>query len=310
MLIDILNCFFKDKEIMSYHNFVFSIGTDEGLYDYDQTIYPIKLGNISANNTIIFAIDSDYKLSWMDKEIRIRLNPKKNNEKSKNNVNNNKIKNNKKPTENIITLKKCDLTCITEPEFSFYRNTELNFTICFIKDNLPTFGQEYKKKTDFIYSFDRDFTKNKEINKNVYNFWTILNMRLKLLILNEKNIFINNFAFFNAFSSRDRGHYFELFPELGYLLKILYDTNKKSGKVTKLFITVFEETSEGWRKVIKHINDITDFNNSSNAASSSRSNATSSSRINYNTSRSNGASSSRSNYNNSLINNLNTINYY
>lgn len=258
MLIDILNCFFKDEKIMSYNNFVFSIGANESLYDYDQTIYPIKLGNTSENNTIIFAIDRDYELSRMDEDLRIRLQLKDNAEESKNNVNN---ENNKKESIKIISLKKYDLTCDTQPKFSFYRNKEINFAICFIKDNIPSFVQEYSIKSNFKYSFDCDFTKNKEINKNIYNFWTNFNIKLKLLILKEKNIYINNFAFFNTPSSKDRGHYFELFPELGYLLKKIYNTSKKIHIDIHLFITVFEETSEGWRKVIKSINEIPEFIN-------------------------------------------------
>lgn len=208
----------KKYDLWDFKKYVFSIGTYEG-DSYRQACFPIK----NYKDTLIFAIDEKY--TEMD------------------------------TSESSIFINNYKL--IQQKNKFMYYNEENNFMIIFNPNNIHS---EYYQKGDLpVYSnFIWTLTCKPKSNK-----WESFEYVLFLLLKGNKRIYINNWAFFNSryfeevggkiiSRNRDIGHYFEYFPEIGYILKKLYNENKD----IKLYISTYQNSEI----VMKQIQEIDDFN--------------------------------------------------
>ena len=187
--------------LWSFNKYVFSIGTYQGEH-FEQLMFPLK----TVENTIIFAIDEKYNL--LDTTVPfIQFEGLTYNNVSK------KIKRN-----------------------AFY-NKEYNILIIFIDENIrSSYNEKGITHSDFLYTLD--------CNPKT-NDWFIFERFLLELLEKNKTVYINNWAFFNTryfeevnhkllYRYRDTGHYFEYFPELGY---IVYNTYRMYPD-SKIYITI------------------------------------------------------------------------
>lgn len=193
-------------DIFSFEKYIFSIGTFEGSDRFRQLLN----STTKYNNTIIFAIDQQYKLLELDDIASMKI-------------------------ENISftnTSKKTKLQ-------TFY-NKELNMMIVFIPENIQSSYYEIgKTHNNFMYTIDCKAMKKE---------WILFERFLLELIEKNKKIYINNWVIFNTryyekkdekmvYRYRNTGFFFEYFPELGYILYSVYKLYPNS----KLFINVEEK---------------------------------------------------------------------
>jgi hypothetical protein len=208
-------------------DFIYSLKQFDKLWSFNKYVFSIGTYEgssfkqllfplIKNDNTLIFAIDEKYNLMDLD-------------------VNSIEIDG----LKYINISKQIKLT-------AFY-NKEFNNMIFFIPENVRS--SYYKigiTHFDFMYTLEC---------KPVTNDWFIFERFLLELVEKNKNIYINNWVFFNTryfeevnhkmlYRYRDTGHYFEYFPELG---NIIYNTYKMYPD-SKIYITL--------QNKIKHIDSI------------------------------------------------------
>ena len=195
------------SELWSFTKYVFSIGTYEGDY-FEQLMFPLN----TIEDTIIFAIDEKYHL--LDKTVS---------------------------SIEIDGLKYLNISKKTKLT-SFYNKIH-NTMIIFIDENIrSSYNEKGITHSDFLYTLEcKPETKD----------WLIFERFLLQLIDKNKKIYINNWAFFNTryfeevnkkvlYRYRDTGHYFEYFPEVGYIVFNIYKLYPQS----KLYITLYEKVQK------------------------------------------------------------------
>lgn len=125
----------------------------------------------------------------------------------------------------ILSFEKIEFKFIKE---NVYFNSKNNLKLYLIKENLETsYNSKISPQQNFIESF-------KYIP--ILDCWKYFFLLLNYLISLQKSIFINNWAFFNTPRGTDIGHYYELFPELGFILNIINLENKKNNiEILKIF---------------------------------------------------------------------------
>ena len=199
--------------ISSIENVIFSLGTYER-HSYEQLFFPIYKGTNEFNNTIIFGIDPEYSIST-SKESRFIS-----------------IKDKQYKFSYLFSFK--EIQCFYE----FDKNIQLYIISSSIKTEHPGFRAEAAES--FAYSKDCSTTSEQ---------WSYFYKPLELLIRNDKCIFINNWVFTNSRFFKlingsyksfftDIGHYFEYFPEIGFILNQLYGCWSSRNSIS-IYITSF-----------------------------------------------------------------------
>lgn len=195
------------QDLYSYSNYVFSIGTHNNL---EQVFFPFAKMNGPIQNSIIFAIDPDYHPE-------------------------------KLPTN--LYYKYLDLRRIFNySNMVCYYDTENNVEVYFISESVTS------SYTDYRYEAAESFNYTLKCPTEAVE-WRYVEEFLRKLVENRKNIYINNWAFMNSryfkeidgrmrCFSRDIGHFYEYFPELGYILHKLF-TQYANSITVNMFITHF-----------------------------------------------------------------------
>jgi len=195
------------SELWSFTKYVFSIGTYEGEY-FEQLMFPLK----TIEDTIIFAIDEKYHL--IDKTVfSIEI----------------------EGLKYLNISKKIKLP-------GFYNKVNNNMIIFIDKNIRSSYNEKGITHSDFLYTLEC---------KPETNDWFIFERFLLQLVEKNKKIYINNWAFFNTryfeevnkkvlYRYRDTGHYFEYFPELGYIIFNIYTLYPEC----KLYITLYENVQK------------------------------------------------------------------
>lgn len=193
--------------LWSFSKYVFSIGTYEGEY-FEQLMFPLN----TIEDTIIFAIDEKYNL--LDK------------------------------TVTSIEIEGLTYRNVSKKtKLPAFYNIVYNTMIIFIDENIrSSYHEKRSTRSDFLYTLEcKPETKD----------WFIFERFLLQLVYKNKKIYINNWAFFNTryfeevnkkilYRYRDTGHYFEYFPELGYIIFNIY----KLYPHCKLYITLYEKVQK------------------------------------------------------------------
>jgi hypothetical protein len=198
-------------KLWSFNKYVFSIGTYQG-ENFEQLMFPLK----TVDNTIIFALDEKYGLFDFNKV--------------------------------YIEIDGLEYSNVSKQiKFNAFYNKEYNILIIFINENVrSSYNENGTTHLDFLYTLD--------CNPKT-NDWFIFGRFLIELLEKNKKVYINNWAFFNTryfeevnhkllYRYRDTGHYFEYFPELGY---IIYNTYKMYPD-SKIYITLCNK--------VKHIDSV------------------------------------------------------
>jgi hypothetical protein len=189
----------------NYNKYVFSFGTYEN-NSTKQTIHPFIKHNIPINDSIIFTMDeryTDYKdgifpLYHQQKRVNCHIKHQSNN-------------------------------------YSVYENDDYSVIIFMIPKNVPTKYCQFRGNPQKNFHYTFGCTPNSQ--------WNAFSQFLSSLMNAEKYIYINNWAFYNLrypdpitlkYKNGDNGHYFEHFPELGYILHKLIRYYKQPN----LYITI------------------------------------------------------------------------
>lgn len=190
----------KQLDLFSFQNYIFSIGVynDSESELWRQVFYPMIDDNLE--NTIIFAIDADFKQLPEAMVYRPVLGYQK------------------------IQLK------ISFQSLKIYSDSKRNITLVIIPENLPSHYEPLQPQYSFRESLDYP-----PMNKDWIDFFYFIDA----LVLLQKNVYINNWVFFytrtwkrvngrQRLDSIDQGHFFENFPELGFILNIIALIAKKA----------------------------------------------------------------------------------
>ncbi len=216
--------FHRDKiqiNLDNYQNIVFSFGTYEN-GSYEQTVFPFLSTNQSMDHSIIFSIDPEY-----------------NNNKNKNFIINN--------TEFQYLG--------TTNGIQVYSAPKNNIFLYMITEKIPTSYPQFKGESYETFSYTQECSM-----KNP--FWTDFTNLFELCIQHNKKIFINSWVFTNSryfkevdgiyrCYSKDIGHYFEYFPELGFILREIYEKKKWDD----IYITGFFKVNNIYKRMVKKITD-------------------------------------------------------
>ena len=195
------------------NNVIFSLGTYER-DSFNQLFFPMN--NKVQNNSIVFGIDPEYSNFFAKDKSSLFL------------------------TINEEQLKFSQLFIFKDT--IVYYEKERNIQLYLIRNSIQTEYRGFRGETAESFEYTKDCsTRNDD--------WLVFYRLIEKLIRDEKNIYINNWVFTNsryfklingnykAFFS-DIGHYFEYFPEIGFILNQLYGCWYSRCQI-KLYITVY-----------------------------------------------------------------------
>ena len=204
-------------------NFIYSINDIDNLWSFTKYVFSIGTYEkdcfdqlmfplATIRDTIIFAIDQEYR--WLDTDV-----------------------------DYIVIEKLIYYNVSTKIKQIGFYNKEHNHMIIFVKENIQSsYKQTGTTRSDFLYTLQC---------KPTMNHWLRFERFLIKLLEKNKQIYINNWAFFNTryfekinekmqYRFQDTGHYFENFPELGYTIYSVY----KMFSGSEIYITSLEKIKE------------------------------------------------------------------
>jgi hypothetical protein len=197
--------FIHEVDETSYKHIVFSFGTYEK-YSYEQMLFPLL--NTTIRDTIIFAIDPQYDT-----------------------INTNILKINRSSNNSLELVRR--------NAYRYYCE-EYNVEVFLVPQKIESEYNQYRYNEVSSFSYCRQCPAKGDDWKTFYSF-------LNRLIEKRKKIYINNWVFTNSRYFREVngvirafngniGHFFEYFPELGFILyKLSEETNYTDIYVTGYF---------------------------------------------------------------------------
>lgn len=208
----------KDNRIQlsmcSIQNVIFSLGCHER-DSYHQLFFPFYNG-VEICNTVVFGIDPEYNPHKYEKDEPIFI----------------KIKDNQLKFRKLFNFR--DIVVLSE--------LEQNIHVFIIPSTIETDYRGFRSEAAESFAFTRDCSTSTEK-------WVEFYRLIEKCIVSEKRIYINNWVFTNSryfklvngvhkCFYKDIGHFFEYFPEMGFLLNQLYGCWHSRNEI-KIGITVF-----------------------------------------------------------------------
>ncbi len=224
--------------IDKFNSCIFSIGTYEK-NSFEQTFYPLK--KKPTENSIILSIDPEYSSFKPQDVLFIESNNSNTASSSDTSLTDNQIKFN-----HLFSIH--NIHCY----YDFEKNIEFYIIPYKIDTDYPMFRGEAAES----FEFSRDCSTT---SMSWHSFYIIIQNFIKM----NKNIYINNWAFTNSryFKLvngvhkpfyRDIGHFFEYFPEMGFILNQLYGCWSNRYKIS-IHITTYNLVCN--KMTIKQIQD-------------------------------------------------------